>query len=110
VNKAATTQFGWTRDEFIGSNISMIVGGEHARKHDAYMERYLQTGVMGTKRIFPARRKDGSEFTIQLSLVEIDVQVEHGQERLFCGFVLDLTDQKDLQQWIEMFPGVKNRV
>jgi PAS domain-containing protein len=26
VNKATTTQFGWTREEFIGSNISMIVG------------------------------------------------------------------------------------
>jgi len=113
VNKAATTQFGWSREEFVESNISMIVGGEHARKHDQYMERYLRTGetrVMGTKRILPARRKDGSEFTIQLSLVEVDVPVEHGEERMFCGFVLDLTDQADLQKWMASFPGVKNRI
>jgi PAS domain S-box-containing protein len=102
VNKAATAQFGWTRDEFIGSNISMIVGPEHASKHDQYMDRYLKTGearVMGTKRELPARRKDGSEFIIQLSLVE--VKVENGDERLFCGFVHDLTEQKALMASIE---------
>jgi PAS domain S-box-containing protein len=112
VNKAATTQFGWTQDEFIGNNISMIVGREHADKHDAYMERYLRTGetrVMGTKRILPARRKDGSEFTIQLSLVEVDVPVEHGKERMFCGFILDVSDQQMLQSWISQFPGFRNR-
>lgn len=112
VNKAATTQFGWTREEFLGNNISMIVGKEHTDKHNAYMERYLQTGetrVMGTKRILPARRKDGSEFTIQLSLVEVDVPVEHGEERMFCGFILDVSDQQMLQSWMSEFPGFRNR-
>jgi len=70
---AATSQFGWTRDEFIGSDISMIVGPEHASQHDQYMKRYLKTGearVMGTKRELPAIWKEGSKFIIQLSLVE----------------------------------------
>jgi len=102
VNAAATTQFGWTKEEFIGSDISMIVGGKHHHNHDQYMERYLRTGearVMGTKRELPAKRKDGTEFTIQLSLVE--VKVENGNERLFCGFVHDLTEQKALMGRIE---------
>jgi PAS domain S-box-containing protein len=110
VNNAATTQFGWSREEFVGSNINMIVGGEHASRHDQYMERYLRTGetrVMGTKRILPARRKDGSEFAIQLSLV--DVPVEHGEERMFCGFILDVNDQQMLESWMKQFPGFRNR-
>lgn len=102
VNKAATFQFGWTKSEFIGQNISMIVGKEHASKHDQYMQRYLQTGearVMGTRRIIPARRKDGSEFMTQLSLVEVETEV--GEERLFCGFILDIPD---LDDWAEDDP------
>jgi PAS domain-containing protein len=73
----------------------MIVGAEHAARHDQYLERYLRTGearVMGSKRELSARRKDGSEFIIQLSLVE--VHVADGDERMFCGFVVDLTEQK----------------
>jgi PAS domain S-box-containing protein len=111
VNKAATTQFGWTRDEFIGSNISMIVGGEHAARHGQYMERYLKTGVtrvMGTKRELPARRKDGSEFPIQLSLVEI--KADDGDERLFCGFILDLTEQKEHMNEIERREAFTNKI
>ena len=54
---------------------------------------------MGTKRILPARRKDKSEFMIQLSLVE----VEHGgEERIFCGFILDLPEMDD---WMGGAPG-----
>jgi PAS domain S-box-containing protein len=108
VNKAATTQFGWTKQEFLDQNIEMIVGQEHASRHDQYMERYLLTGethVMGTKRELPARRKDGSEFIIQLSLVEGNVPVKHQnqgeEERMFCGFIVDLTQQKELQSRIE---------
>lgn len=70
VNTAAAAQFQWTEQEFVGSNISIIVGGKHANNHDSYMKRYLETGetrVIGTKRILPAKRKDGSEFMIQLS-------------------------------------------
>ena len=111
VNKAATTQFGWTRDEFIGNNISMIVGGEHSSKHDAYMERYMRTGearVMGTKRELPARRKDGSEFIVQLSLVE--VPVPNGHERMFCGFIVDLTEQKKHIHEIQRRESFTNKI
>lgn len=103
VNKAATAQFGWSKQEFIGNNISMIVGKQHAVYHDDYMKRYLETGearVMGTKRVLPARRKDGSEFMIQLSLVEVETEV--GDERLFCGFVV--MDLPGLDDWLENDP------
>jgi len=89
----------------------MIVGGEHASKHGQYLERYLRTGearVMGTKRELPARRKDGSELTIQLSLVE--VPVKEGQARMFCGFILDLTEQKEHLSEIQRRESFTNEV
>lgn len=95
INEAATKAFGYTREEFIGANISMICGGEHGKKHDGYLKRYLQTGetrAMGKKRELPARRKDGSEFPIELGLVQIFNDTT--QERMFVGFLRDLTEIK----------------
>lgn len=75
---------------------SIIVGKDHASKHDSYLARYTETGnahVMGKPpRELQARRKDGTEFIVELSLAEIETN-EH-EERLFCGFVRDLTEMK----------------
>lgn len=92
VNEAAIHLFGWTRDEFIGSNISMICGGVHAERHDEYLLDYMATGqkhVIGQKRKVTARRKDGSEFPIELGVQQ--VKTLQG-EYYFCGFIRDLTE------------------
>lgn len=34
VNEAATKEFGWAQEEFLGQNISMICGGSHGPKHE----------------------------------------------------------------------------
>ena len=96
VNSAATKLFGWSREDFVGSNISMICGGAHGSKHGRYMARYLATGdtrVMNTRRELPAKRQNGTEFPIELALIEVDTFL--GDERLFCGFVRDLTNVKE---------------
>jgi PAS domain S-box-containing protein len=54
------------------------------------------TRVIGKYRELPARRKDGMEFLIQLAVVEI--VTGSGEERLFCGFVHDLSAQKRAQE------------
>ena len=96
VNKAALITFGYDREELIGNNISLICGGAHSRNHDIYLRRYLRTGeanVIGKYRELPAKRKDGSEFLIQLAVVELS-SVKQGNERLFCGFIHDLSRQR----------------
>jgi len=100
VNKAAVTQFGWSKGEFIGQNIKMIAGGNHAEKHDDYLKSFIKTGekrVMGKKRELPARRKDGTEFPIELGLTEVKMPEEITDERLFCGFIKDLSSQKQYE-------------
>lgn len=52
--------------------------------------------MMGKKRELPARRKDGSEFWIELGLTE--VRTEEGEERLFTGFLRDLSAIKRKQR------------
>jgi PAS domain S-box-containing protein len=100
-NKAATTLFGYSRDEFLGRNINMICGQEHVSHHDTYLKRYLETGVtkiMGKKREVPARKKTGEEFPVELGIVE----VEACDELIFCAFVKDLSEQKKNEQELKL--------
>jgi PAS domain S-box-containing protein len=95
VNDAALQVFGFRRRDLIGKNISIIVGGGHASRHDKYIQNFIRSGVakvMGKKRELLARRKDGTEFPIQLTVDE--VETFSGDERLFCGFVHDLSEIK----------------
>ena len=102
-NDAAMAQFGYKYDEFIGASISIICGGGHKGKHDEYIQRYMKTGearVIGKRREVAARRKDGTEFPVSLGICEITTQevvsdVDAAtQERYFCAYLRDLTEQK----------------
>lgn len=100
VNKAALTEFGYERDELVGENIRIICGGSHANNHDLYIKRYIRTGetrVIGKYRELPAKRRDGSEFPIQLAVIEIG-NGANSEERLFCGFVHNLSRHKRDQE------------
>jgi len=95
VNRASTTVFGWSQEEFIGQNISMIMPTVHAENHDDYLKRYLKTGfkkMMGKEREVEARRKDGSTFSCILGMSEVD----NGGTKQFVGFIRDVTLQKSL--------------
>ena len=87
VNSAAIKTFGWSRREFLGSNISMICGGGHEPKHAGYIARYLATGdtrVIGKNRELIAKKKNGMEFPIELGVVEVDTFA--GDVRLVSQF------------------------
>jgi PAS domain S-box-containing protein len=95
VNEAATKTFGWSRQEFIGRNINMIMPPLHAAKHDSYLEKYIATGfkkMIGKQREVESLRKDGTTFPCTLGLAE----VTHNGSRLFVGFVRDVSVQKAL--------------
>ena len=100
VNQAAVDQFGWSRGELIGQNVSMIVGGVHRHRHDSYMKRYMETGekrMIGKQREIRAIRKNGTEFEAELGLAEIS---RAGEDTLFCGFIRDITQQKAYERKI----------
>jgi PAS domain S-box-containing protein len=96
VNGAALADFGYKEVELLGNSINMIVGAEHSGNHDSYLANYLKTGdkkLMGTKRVIPARRKDGTEFPIELGLSEI--KSNNGRDKMFVGFVRALSAEKE---------------
>lgn len=90
---AAERLFGYREVEVVGSNVSILMPLDHRARHDAYISRYLRTGeqrIIGSGRVVVARRKDGSEFPMELSVGEAD----SGNGRIFTGFIRDLSDQQ----------------
>ncbi len=91
-NGAATDVLGYSQAEAIGTNMSdLIVPGHLRSAHEVGMERYRQTGikkVVGKGRIeLQARRKDGSNFPVELSISA--AQTADGE--LFVSFMRDIS-------------------
>ena len=69
----------------------------YREQHDGYLERYRRTGerrIIGIGRVVVGRRKDGSTFPMELSVGEVN---QAGQ-RLFTGFVRDLTERQQTER------------
>jgi PAS domain S-box-containing protein len=97
VNPATTHIFGYTPQEMVGRNISMLMPEPDRSRHDTYMRNYLTTGVrkvIGIGREVLGKRKDGSIFPLELSVSETVLP----GVRFFTGMVRDITRRKTAQQ------------
>ena len=93
---AAERLFGFTAAEIRGRNVSTLMPAPYREAHDGYLERYLRTGekrIIGIGRLVVGQRRDGSTFPMQLSVGE----VRGPAERLFIGFVQDVTERQETQ-------------
>lgn len=95
-NRAAIRQFGYTEDEAVGENVSMLMPEPYRSRHDGFIERYLTTGerrIIGIDRVVVGLRKDGSTFPMKLTVGEMN----SGGQIFFTGFVRDLTDRAETE-------------
>lgn len=93
---AAERMFGWTAEETIGRNVSMLMPAPYAQEHDGYLQRYRTTGekrIIGIGRIVVGERKDGSTFPMELAVGEL----RSPHARFFTGFVRDLTERQETE-------------
>ena len=93
VNPATERMFGYTREEMLGKNVSMLMPQPYQREHDGYLKRYRQTGtrhIIGIGRDVEGRRKDGSRLPLHLSVSEMQVN----GKRLFAGILRDVSELK----------------
>ena len=94
---AAEEIFGYHACQVIGHNVSMLMAGGEAGNHDRHIQRYLKEGsphLNGTTRELPARRANGEEFSMQMSLNEVNID----DEIIFVGIVRDITESKLAEQ------------
>jgi PAS domain S-box-containing protein len=105
-NKHAMRVFGYTDDAIIGLKVEDLIPNRFREKHQHYREKFSghpQNRPMGTGKDLFARRKDGSEFPVEISLGHY--QNEEG--RFVIAFIIDITHRKEIehamrQQQIEM--------
>lgn len=95
-SSAAERQFGYTEQEAIGQNVSVLMPNPDRQRHDGYLSRYRSTGerhIIGIGRIVTGQRRDGTTFPMHLSIGEM----ESGGQLYFTGFVRDLTEYQQTQ-------------
>jgi PAS domain S-box-containing protein len=96
-NERAVAVFGWSKDEAVGQSMADLIIPERYREaHKMGLQRYLETGkgeVLGRRIEVSARRKNGEEFPVELSISPI----RDGETILFLGCLRDITERHALQ-------------
>jgi c-di-GMP-specific phosphodiesterase len=90
-NAAAERLWGYSRDEVLGRNVSILVPIHVQPDHDGYIERNRQgheNKIVGTSREVKLTRKNGEEIWAAFSLSKVDV----GGRIHYVGFLRDVTE------------------
>jgi PAS domain S-box-containing protein len=96
VNRAIERLFGYTRDELIGRPVELLVPERFRSVHPRHRARYAAhpgERAMGAGRDLFARRKDGSEFPVEIGLEP----VVHEGVQFVVGSVVDITERRRLE-------------
>lgn len=95
-NPAAERIFGYSEEEVVGRNISLLMPTPYRDEHDHYLARYRESGMartIGTGRDVTGLRRDGSTFPIRLAVGEMSVD----GEGKFVGILHDLTERVEME-------------
>jgi protein-histidine pros-kinase len=96
-NPQAETTFRYKRDEVVGRPVAeLIIPTDLRDRHEQALARYLATGAgsIGKRVELMARRSDGAEFPVELSLTSISTQ----SQTMFTAYIRDLTEQKHQEE------------
>ena len=96
VNPAAEQLFGYSGTELIGNLVEMLIPERLRDHHPQHRDGYVaapSARPMGTGLELYGRRKDGTEFPIDIMLSP----VESGDERSILTVIRDITDRKQVE-------------
>ncbi|HEX7716146.1 MAG TPA: PAS domain S-box protein [Marmoricola sp.] len=96
VNARVEEWFGYRRDELVGRHVEVLVPDRFAGQHTAFRSGYVaapRTRPMGLAGDLYARRKDGSEFPVEISLAPLETE----EGLLVSAAVRDITERRRTQ-------------
>lgn len=91
---------GYGAGETIGRNVSMLMAGADAARHDGYLQAYLQSEqsrIIGRSRQVTAVTKAGERIAVDLRVVAL----EHAGVRLFIGTMRDVRERVERELRLE---------
>jgi len=92
-NAAAEVIFGFSAEDVLGKNVSLLMPEPYRSQHDDYIRNYLESGdakIIGIGRDVQGKRRSGTTFPIGLSVGEIPT----GSQPKFVGIIQDITERK----------------
>lgn len=98
-NPSAEKIFGYSEQEVIGKNISMLMPQPDRGAHQSYIRRYEESGqaqIIGIGREVVGVRKNGEQFPMDLAVSEV---ISDGQ-KFYTGVVRDITYRRQLEHEI----------
>jgi len=98
-NSAAEVIFGFSAQDVLGKNVSLLMPEPYRSGHDSYIRNYLETGnakIIGLGREVQGKRQSGSIFPIGISVGKIPTD---GRPK-FVGIIRDITDRKRSEEEI----------
>jgi diguanylate cyclase (GGDEF)-like protein/PAS domain S-box-containing protein len=97
INRQAEQLFGWQRCELIGRSVAELIP-EHLRaRHEAHFKAYLRdqrTRPMGGGLELLARRRDGSQLPVEISLGTLHTP----DGLLICSVIRDISERRRVQE------------
>jgi PAS domain S-box-containing protein len=97
VNSQAETQFGYAPGELLGRNIEVLVPERVRHIHAEEVREYSESPrarPMGIGMELKGRRRDGSEFPIEISLNHVAA----GDETIVIGLITDITERIAMEE------------
>jgi PAS domain S-box-containing protein len=105
INAATEKLFGYAEAELVSQDVRVIMPAlfrdEDARSVGATTGQAGMPKLIGVGRELSGRRKDGSEFPMELSVSELVL----AGRRVFTGFVRDITERKQAEQAAREYSG-----
>ena len=97
VNSQVEELFGYTRDELIGQPVEILVPDRQRPQHQHHRKHFTERPKvrrMGAGLDLYGRRRDGSEFPVEISLSPVPT----GDGMLVLSAVRDITDRKRMEE------------
>jgi PAS domain S-box-containing protein len=97
INPCAESLFGYSNAELIGQPVEVLIPDTLKYKHEHHREAYFnkpKARPMGRGLNLLARKKDGSEFPVEISLGHYRLD----DENLAVAFITDITERKQAEQ------------